>query len=62
MLRIRQVGIEGCDIVNNDIHGWLQALLQLRDVEHIMHTPKVYGSSKQYATFPSLAKMRNGPM
>jgi hypothetical protein len=38
MLWIRQVGIEWRDIVDNDIHRWLQALLQLGDMEHVMHT------------------------
>jgi hypothetical protein len=38
MLQIRHVSIEGCDVVDIDIHRWLQALLQLRDVGHIMHT------------------------
>jgi hypothetical protein len=38
MLRIRQVSIEWCGVIDNDIHGWLQELLQLRDVEHVMHT------------------------
>jgi hypothetical protein len=38
MLQIRQVGIEWHDVVGNDIHRRLQALLQLEDVEHIMHT------------------------
>jgi hypothetical protein len=38
VLRIRQVGIEGWDVTNNGIHGRLQTLLQLGDVEHIMHT------------------------
>jgi hypothetical protein len=52
MLQIRHVSIEGRDIVDNDIHRWLQRLLQLRDVEHNMW----------YATFPSLARTRNGLM
>jgi hypothetical protein len=38
MLWIRQVGIERRNIINDDIRGWLQTFLQLRDVEHIMHT------------------------
>jgi hypothetical protein len=38
MLRTRQVGIERHDIINNDIGGWHQIFLQLRDVEHIMYT------------------------
>jgi hypothetical protein len=42
MLRIRQVGIEGRDIIDNDIHGWLQTFLQLGDVEHVMHTCQVW--------------------
>jgi hypothetical protein len=60
MLRIRQVGIEGRDIIDNDIHGWLQTFLQLGDT---LCTPaKFDGSSKQYTTFPSLAKIGNKPM
>jgi hypothetical protein len=27
VLRIRQVGSEGWDVINNDVHRWLQALL-----------------------------------
>jgi hypothetical protein len=38
ILRIRQIGIERRDIINNDIDRQLQTFLQLRDVEHIMHT------------------------
>jgi hypothetical protein len=38
MIKIRQVSIERHNIVDNDIHGQLQTFLQLRDVEHVMHT------------------------
>jgi hypothetical protein len=37
VLQIGQVGIERLDVINNDIHGRPQTLLQLGDVEHIMH-------------------------
>jgi hypothetical protein len=62
MLRIRQVGIGGHDVVDNDINERFQAFLQLGDVEHIIHTAKVGGSSKWYTTFPSLAETGNGLM
>jgi hypothetical protein len=38
MLQISQIGIEGPDVIDNDIHRWLPALLELRDVKHVMHT------------------------
>jgi hypothetical protein len=38
MLWTRQVNIEGHDVIDNHIHGRLQAVLQLGDAEHIMHT------------------------
>jgi hypothetical protein len=38
VLQIRQVSIERRDVINNDIHERSQTLLQLGDVEHIMHT------------------------
>jgi hypothetical protein len=38
MLWIGQVGIEMCDIIDNDISRGLQAFPQLRYVEHIVHT------------------------
>jgi hypothetical protein len=38
MLWIRKVSIEGRNIVNDDINRRLQTFLQLRDVEHVMHT------------------------
>jgi hypothetical protein len=38
MLGIGHINIERCDIINDDMGGRLQTFLQLRDVEHIMHT------------------------
>jgi hypothetical protein len=58
MLRIRQVNIDGRDVIDNNVHGWLHTLLQLTDVEHVITPVKVGGSSKWCATFPSLATMR----
>jgi hypothetical protein len=42
MLQIRQVSIERCDIINDNINGWLQTFLELRDVElsYPVFTPK----------------------
>jgi hypothetical protein len=37
MLQIRQVSINRRDIINNDIHAWLQTLIQLGEMEHVMH-------------------------
>jgi hypothetical protein len=37
MLKIGQVNIKRRDIINDDISGRLQAFLQLKNMEHIMH-------------------------
>jgi hypothetical protein len=36
MLRVGQIGVNRCDIINDDIGGCLQTFLVLRDMEHIM--------------------------
>jgi hypothetical protein len=38
VLGIGQIGLERCDIIDNDISGCLQVFLELRDMEHIMYT------------------------
>jgi hypothetical protein len=38
MLWIRQVGIKRHDIINDNISGWIQTFLQLRDMEHVLQT------------------------
>jgi hypothetical protein len=38
MLGIGQIGLEGCDIIDDDIGECLQTFLELGDMEHIMHT------------------------
>jgi hypothetical protein len=62
MLWIRQVSIKRRNIINDNISGWLQTFLQLRDMEHVMHTSQGRCNSNRYATLPSLAKTGKGLM
>jgi hypothetical protein len=58
MLWIRHVGIERHDIINDDISGWLQTFLQLRDMEHIMHTSQGWRQLQSVCHIPQLGQDR----
>jgi hypothetical protein len=50
MLRIGQISLERCDIIDNDISRCLQTFLELRYMEHIMHISMWF------------SRVRNGPI
>jgi hypothetical protein len=53
---IRQVGIERRDIINDNVSGRLQTFLQLRDVEHIMHTYQGWQQLQSVCHIPQLSQ------